>query len=494
MSSRSWTRGTGLGIILAATWLHCAEACDSGSAPSAMGGHGGVGGGLAHDAGDGGSQADAPDALGPDAGAGGHGGGGASECPGYDKPAGIPDGWVPYGGDWSCDCQFYYAPEPSLPPPIEWEPCPHNPDPSLVCESMVVSWSDDPLYGIGLNNYFARDSDGKVLLGFRRVSPRPDGTKILFDIVAEADGEVRWAFAQVSDTPSGIDPGCRLGIKALSSTHAVFVTEGTHHFKESSDTELRGSLAGPIGERPVVTNAYGEPYYGFGWYASQDHHAAQTPGAFLLEARLPGWELRAFAWGKYDAPMLVHSAAIDPQGIPWTNLSPWGDAVFFVTLGATSQGVNLWTQGGGLVPFRRWVDDPSRGASSFGTDGVDMVWVEGEGKAPGSSTYASKNVVRAPFTTDPSAVVPVPVRPFLGDLDHKPMFVGCGYAAREQNYVVRLADGVRWVVPQVHEPPLFWPAMPLGVTCDDVYMLASLGQRLNLVRIRLDSLGPGDPP
>jgi hypothetical protein len=72
--------------------------------------------------------------------------------------------------------------------------------------------------------------------------------------------------------------------------------------------------------------------------------------------------------------------------------------------------------------------------------------------------------------------------------------VGCGYAANAYNaqtVVVRLSDGVSWLLPYTSTMAF---DDPIGITCDEVFIRGTYGGVVNIARVHLDSLGPGTPP
>jgi hypothetical protein len=81
--------------------------------------------------------------------------------------------------------------------------------------------------------------------------------------------------------------------------------------------------------------------------------------------------------------------------------------------------------------------------------------------------------------------------------------VGCGYAARGVSlaapdynalFVVRLSDGVSWMLQgDLGSPRRDWHH-PFGITCDDIFTKLAIDWATRIVRIRLDSLGPGVQP
>lgn len=155
-----------------------------------------------------------------------------------------------------------------------------------------------------------------------------------------------------------------------------------------------------------------------------------------------------------------------------------------------------------------WYGDYTQGAGNFNTDGVDMVWTHGTGKpADGTLEYPVRSIMTAPFTTSPSELKASAkyLRSDPGQLVPYPFGVGCGYAARQvftpsqgdgsvgsnDLMIVRLSDGVSWLVsaPPVEQGMGF--GFVMGLTCDEVFATANFADEPNtIVRIRLDSLGP----
>ena len=81
--------------------------------------------------------------------------------------------------------------------------------------------------------------------------------------------------------------------------------------------------------------------------------------------------------------------------------------------------------------------------------------------------------------------------------------MGCGYAARPAGlddpyhaslHVVRLSDGQGWLLTGNLDPPRMQWSIPLGITCDELFTTVSIEYRTRILRVRLDSLGPGTPP
>jgi hypothetical protein len=154
-------------------------------------------------------------------------------------------------------------------------------------------------------------------------------------------------------------------------------------------------------------------------------------------------------------------------------------------------GISVWTHDTGTRDFLRWPGDGTRGAADLGTDGVDMAWTYGEGKADRGRSYPRRSIMTAPFTSDPTALKPRRLRsaPHSG-VGNWPWLVGCGYAAHQG--AVRLRDGVSWLVPS--SPRELELTTPLGITCEEIVAQGRVGGRLTIVRVKLASLGDGMPP
>ena len=107
-----------------------------------------------------------------------------------------------------------------------------------------------------------------------------------------------------------------------------------------------------------------------------------------------------------------------------------------------------------------------------------------------------------PYTTDPASVTARRLRsyPYTGGVGAVPALVGCGYAVHDRilaSTLVRLSDGTTWTIPADVVPSGVQWAKPIAVTCDEVfglgYLPANPSRPSTLVRVRIDSLGPGSP-
>jgi hypothetical protein len=113
----------------------------------------------------------------------------------------------------------------------------------------------------------------------------------------------------------------------------------------------------------------------------------------------------------------------------------------------------------------------------------------------------------APYSTDASVVEKTAKRlhsdPGGFSLFH--YVTGCGYGAILANrpsaglhnglFVVRLSDGVSWLIPGSKPTDNFGFSRVFGINCEEVFVtLRTKTTQIGIARIRLDSLGPSLPP
>lgn len=434
-------------------------------------------------------------------GSGGQGGGGsggssgaeAGPCPTKGLPAGVPDGWEEYTG-YSCGCRVYVPGPTGTPPaPVTWEPCPQPGPANVSCQRMNTFWTTKIAVTIFPKLWFDKSS-GKAFVQFSRTYVGDDKS-VRYHLVADVDGPVKQAFLQLNPA----NQGCELQDDSLLQGKYALSVLGDSW--DGPIADLEGVLAGDVGVAPpaIVAKQKADPNLHTSWHAS---------GEWLIAEQAV---VKARTWVS-DVWHSVYDAAQDPEAMPSHNIRPWGPAIFFEVGVGGYRGVMSWTLADGLRPLVRYYGDYTQGAGNFNTDGVDMVWTHGEGKPPNQSLleYPKLSVMTAPFSTDPDEVK-LKAKRLRSDLWHLvpyPYGIGCGYAARQVHtasttggagsndlLVVRLSDGVSWIV---SAPPIEMKmgfSFVLGVTCDEVFATAVFPDEPNtIVRIRLDSLGPGIPP
>ncbi len=418
----------------------------------------------------------------PQGGAGGQDAG----CPPEAPPPNLPDGWVEYTS-WSCDCRFYLPGSPEvMPDPIQWEACPG--EHGLDCTMMVTDWAisgDFPVEVPVEARAFDLKPGGSALLAFRRNA----GSRVI-DMVAEADGSPLHA---VLTQWKQKEPGCMIGEMGVDEgkfLHSVSGNDANGNvYNRWYNSDHRGALGGSLGDPEPVVLAHYETELTFNWAISGTWIARVN---LLLQLHVMPWDM------SYET--LVTSPGLDPEGLQTGQVLVHEEAVFWTSSKHHQNGINVWTEQGGALPFIRWIGDPTRGARNLGTDGVDLVWTYGEGKAPSDHEYPVREVWTAPYTSDPNALEPRRLRSqiALGEtLGYDPWVVGCGHAARGGGgngniMVVRLSDGWAWVVPHAEPDTMIWKT--LGLTCEELFGYGYVGGKSNIARVRLDSLGPGIAP
>lgn len=413
-------------------------------------------------------------------------GGGSGGCTGP-APDGSPDGWEQYPG--YCNCPVYYpGAKGKLPDPIEWEACPAPAPSNPTCRRMKTPWTTGKLAAPVEPKFWQDPASGKayIQLGRNHLSDSPDRH---LRLIAEADGVVHnaWLLA---------DPKCWLSSEALGGGRYAYWVGRV----DKPPNEVEGVLAGKIGELPdtvleyPVTNGY--------------HTNWRVTSTWLMR-----WTLGAVyarKWGS-ASEILVQSGSMDPEGFAAYGPRGTGDTLFWDVGSLVYHGVMSWTEATGARALVRYPGDYTRGASSFATDGKDMVWSYGEGKAPNDWYYPKQSIMAAPFSADPAVVEKTAkrLRSDPGHLSSLDLFsVGCGLAARVyvENpeagadgsvdlLVVRLSDGVawRWDTPAISTG--FRLNSAIGVTCDEVFLEASFpDDAQTILRIRWDSLGASLPP
>ncbi len=161
--------------------------------------------------------------------------------------------------------------------------------------------------------------------------------------------------------------------------------------------------------------------------------------------------------------------------------------------------VGRWTADAGATDFINYAFDPNHAAGDLGTDGVDMVWLEGHGGATDAGPYTTMDYWTSPYVTDASMLLPRRLRSetttaMLGT----PIAVGCGYAAYAPVgfvnglRIIRLSDGWSWFVPNV--TGWYW-VQALALTCTELFASVNIsGPITTMARVALNQLGTGVPP
>lgn len=390
------------------------------------------------------------------------------EAPDPPRPAGLPEGWV-LERTLNKQCQFYVPQTKDLvPPPLEWQQCPTSATPSGVdCRSLPA----EPAFGT--EDTASVTADGTALLSVVRGAPAPlTGRHWL---IAPADGPVRTAIFIPSGSP------CGLGWPSLFHDRYVIGA--------GSPQVAVGIFAGSVDEV--------SPRLAIHLASSEVNDVAYAAPLWILDLG-DGFSLKRRSWTDGTALPVLWSASQD-HGLDQGSFVFTEDAMFWSADNLDYHKVNIYTEDGGVRDFLTAGLVVDHGYDDLGTDGKSLVWIEARGRSTGDTTpFATYDVMTSPYAADPTKLTPRRLRSEEGPaLGVDPFVVGCGFAARENGHhlrIVRLSDGYSWLLDE-RTSPWFW-SRPFAITCTELFTRAAMANEngARLVRVRLDSLGPGIPP
>jgi len=409
-------------------------------------------------------------------------------------PSSVPEGWVRYD-DYDPACGLYIPSDKKyLPEPVRWEPCTNpvgdagTPDPqSMVCRRMVTDWPVGSSTGQHTTTWLptAKTDDGRLLVLLRRLV----GDQ-LYDMVADVDGPVRNALLRA---------GQCLAIKpVLSKTHILYRIVDT---PDEPGPSIGGTFGGPIDELHPS-----RVYLPKGYQPSTFFSYSLAAGPRLFIENYGGQRVYSLQTGELLTTLL---AAPGDESSLYAQHQFVGDTAFFIADARERTIVKVWTQAGGIKTLVGDPYDYTRSSAGFHTDGVDMVWIEASGRTdPNAKLYSKLEIWTAPYSEDPDVVAHTKRRLRTHDVAAYgyPFVVGCGYAAIRSiptsdwgqfgMRIVRLSDGMSWqILNRNAEQTAEWRiSHPYAITCDEVFALAGSRSHIDLVRVRLDSLGPATPP
>ncbi len=386
------------------------------------------------------------------------------------RPPGVPDGWELYP-DYDPCCGFYVpGASAPMPPPIAWESCGSSVVPSGVnCQVMRLDWTHPPATPAITYGSSGTVLGSRVLLQFDRVVGATASALSFYRVVADAEGPILNAFLE---TRSDV---CTLSASNVSSDRYL------HNVTEYK-SETKGYFSGKTDRSPPDAVAH---------FAKPGSDAIVGPVGILEISNGSVFQLHPSS--NFQSSINVWSAAQD-NGLDQSWPFFFGDDLFWNASRSDRVKLHLWTQAGGVVDFIANGSSLNPAAGSLGTDGIDMTWLEGGGQA-GDGGFNPASIMAAPYTTDPTKITKRRLRSEEGNAVGLSNFVvGCGYAARslyDRIRVVRIADGRSWLLPDAGG----WQwTTPHVLTCTELFAYVVVNGQPNLGRVRLDSLGPGDPP
>ncbi len=210
-----------------------------------------------------------------------------------------------------------------------------------------------------------------------------------------------------------------------------------------------------------------------------------------------GGPLRLLDWNDPTKRTVLPSDAF-AQNFAFT----FGSALFWGASGSDYNTQKIYTAEAGAKDFILGGNSPPA-AADLATDGTDFAWTEGSGGWTSEGLPTTVNVMTAPFTTDHTKLKPRRLRSEQTyGFGTTPFVVGCGYAMRGITVamrIVRLSDGVSWLLNKTAN--WTWET-GVAINCAEAFIDVielPAGRRGKtdgggLVRIRLDSLGPGIAP
>jgi hypothetical protein len=399
------------------------------------------------------------------------GGGADREPPDPIRPAGLPEGWeLERTFDKSCEL---YTPRSRdlLPPPLRWEPCPDTATPVGVRCALMAN--EPGVAGFPIADAATVIEGTVTLSAYRTARPTVLGGHWL---LADADGVVHSAMFTTVTSP------------CVTAFPSVFGGHYAVRIYKNRSSYGGGFFAGSVDDLTPRISGQLAPTETSDFYASP----------FAILQLTTGAQFKQYAWEDGRPLPQLWSAAQD-NGLDQGSFSFSNDAMFWAANNLNYHKVKVYTPAGGVRDFLTAGMVTDHGHDDLGTDGQDLVWIEARGRKSGGLTpFDTYDIMTAPYTTEPSAVVPRRLRSEVGpSFGTTPFIVGCGHAVRSTGFhlrIVRLSDGRSWTLDERTKPWLW--STPLALTCTELFTRVAINgeNQPRLARVRLDSLGPGIAP
>ena len=201
---------------------------------------------------------------------------------------------------------------------------------------------------------------------------------------------------------------------------------------ERKSSELEGFIAGELGSLT--------PSFAKHQNDGLSHSMYTGPFGIVETARRPDFLL--YPWADLRAPRTFWTRDDD---LSHSQFGFTDDAIYWTASSYQAVKAKVWTERAGVRDLLTFEPDPLRGAGDLGSDGVDMVWLEGPPRPPGDGGLDTYAIMTARYTNDPSQVKKRRLRSELGSaLGIERFQVGCEFAARSRQdglRIVRIADG-----------------------------------------------------
>lgn len=412
-------------------------------------------------------EASLPDVAAPDT---------AAPEPTPPRPDFVPEGWELWTGFKKAAQIYLPTRKEVLPPPAKWEPCdpvffPDNPG-GAACEEWATVEAGQT--GAGTMSSFWNPTPpiaGRFLVPQMRMF----ATHYTWVVVDVATGEPQNALMAAS--PAWVANATWPSATATLYRVGEYGTPGP----------VRGYLVAP--HDPASPRFVGTFGSGTSFVVGDSLLGQQVAGAVFQGP-----------WSNPRAQRLIADPVLQPL------LSFYrGDTAYLETTGGVNRYIHQVARPGAAL--ETWFDNAQNlyaYESNLATDDTDLTWVHHEGCTTTSAKSCSSHDVYVAKVPLPGAR-PIGRRVRSSSLLFPDTTVGCGYIAASGGYadyhselrVIRIADGVSFLRRQMDATKEYGYTNPLAVTCEHVYVIRSprrADQLPNVVRVRLDALGPGIPP
>jgi len=301
--------------------------------------------------------------------------------------------------------------------------------------------------------------------------------------------------AQPSEVSCGGAVGGRIWQSGISTGRQLLLRDedGTNGTLEEGWIDVPWGQSPEVGERIAQKSSQ----FSSAWHPSEAGVYGQHPGEVV--------SFRAWGGGARED---IWKPGADPDGLPVGDVRPLPATGALIEVGTlVTSGAWAWSSKTGLVPILRKFGDTTQGSGAVGSDGKDLVWIQGAEKPANiEAPYTKIDVMAAPFSFS-VAQVAAGARRLKSAREAtltRPFVVGCGHAARNTFShtppkftgveVVRLSDGASWLlIDDVDGGKGRW-GQPLFLTCDELFVGVSTPEPYyGLARVRLDTLGPPTP-
>jgi len=393
-------------------------------------------------------------------------------CTPSPRPSYVPDGWIPY--DDFAPCSGLYVPTDAsqLPPPIAWEDC-SVPSGVAGCRRVHVDWSPVPTQ-MFLDVDVAVDKQGNAVAITSRDYGNANGKlDHRFDLVAAVDGPV---YSAILSTVPSIYTTTTYIPPAFAPPRWIMRILVSDYYPNG------GYIAGTTSS--VAPTSFGR------FTDNRDHSEIVGAIGILDISNNAAISLRAFDSG-------TQLLSISTPSLPMSFESTFDSVVFWQGDSWRVADVGRWDMDAGAVDFINYGFDPNHSAGCLGTDGKDMVWMEGHGPETDAAFWSSADYWTSPYATNSSQLQPRRLRSAApNSVGNTRIAVGCGYAFAIDYGVmkiIRISDGSAWLFPNAANPYKWAWVQALAINCKEAFVEIQEGWVGTMARLDLGQLGAPVP-